>query len=239
MATERIATGLDDDFRSSVEDLPASTRSAACVSRGPVTKTCRWCLEPFVCVTPRQIARQMFCCQEHGRRHASRRRYASADGYGASLRATRCCRCGSELPSREIVQGRNSRVLCESCQLPSAKECPFCSRVHRGSSPACSQRCSRALRDRHFDQKSRTRRERIAASPESFTREEIFERDGWRCGICGEPTDRAEAHPHPAAPVIDHVVPIAAGGEHVRSNVQCAHSRCNTLKGATIPDGAA
>ena len=59
------------------------------------------------------------------------------------------------------------------------------------------------------------------------------------CGICGDPTTRTESHPHPEAPVIDHIVPIVAGGEHVRSNVQCAHSRCNTLKGAAIPDGVA
>lgn len=220
---------------------PAVNQSALGVFDAPVTKICRWCLEPFACSTPRQVARQMFCSVEHGHRHSSRRRYApdDADGYGAVLRRASCCRCGGEVADRGVTQGRNPVVVCSTCKAPAEKTCPNCGAVHRGRNPACSRRCSKALRDRHFAAKDRTRRERIAASPESFTREEIFERDGWVCGICGGPTDRAESHPHPDAPVIDHVVPIAVGGEHTRSNVQCAHSRCNTLKGATIPDGVA
>jgi 5-methylcytosine-specific restriction endonuclease McrA len=95
------------------------------------------------------------------------------------------------------------------------------------------------LRKRHFARKAAVRRHRVAESPETFTREEIFDRDNWICGICGIPTDRSVCHPEPYAPVLDHIVPISADGEHVRSNVQCAHSRCNTLKGATIPDGVA
>jgi 5-methylcytosine-specific restriction endonuclease McrA len=69
-------------------------------------------------------------------------------------------------------------------------------------------------------------------SGERINRLVIFERDGWRCQLCGKRTDRTKVHPHPDAPVLDHIVPLSVGGPHEPSNVQCAHSRCNGLKGA-------
>lgn len=65
---------------------------------------------------------------------------------------------------------------------------------------------------------------------ESFTDGEIFERDGWTCGLCDTPVDPLLSHPDPLSASLDHVVPIAKGGGHVRANVQCAHLRCNLSK---------
>ena len=59
----------------------------------------------------------------------------------------------------------------------------------------------------------------------------IFERDHWECQLCGGSTDRAKAVPHPQAPVLDHVLPLARGGTHEPANVQCAHFVCNSVKG--------
>jgi hypothetical protein len=61
-----------------------------------------------------------------------------------------------------------------------------------------------------------------------FTKEEIFERDNWMCGICEGPvrkdlTDRN----HPEHPTVDHIRPQAQGGEHTRANVRLAHRFCN------------
>jgi 5-methylcytosine-specific restriction endonuclease McrA len=53
----------------------------------------------------------------------------------------------------------------------------------------------------------------------------VFERDEGVCGICGGAVDPADWH-------MDHVVPIARGGPHVYANVQVAHPRCNSSKGA-------
>jgi 5-methylcytosine-specific restriction endonuclease McrA len=36
----------------------------------------------------------------------------------------------------------------------------------------------------------------------------------------------------PLAATIDHIVPLAAGGDDTKANVQLAHRRCNTRKGA-------
>jgi len=41
---------------------------------------------------------------------------------------------------------------------------------------------------------------------------------------------RGAVVPHPLAPTIDHVVPLAAGGLHEPANVQLAHFLCNARK---------
>jgi 5-methylcytosine-specific restriction endonuclease McrA len=67
---------------------------------------------------------------------------------------------------------------------------------------------------------------------EPYVRGEIFERDGWSCGICGEPVDRALVSPNPGAATIDHVVPLSAGGPDTPENVRLAHFGCNAAFGA-------
>jgi len=66
----------------------------------------------------------------------------------------------------------------------------------------------------------------------------IHERDGWVCQLCRKKVRRRAKVPHPLAPVIDHILPLAQGGDDVPSNVQCAHFLCNSLKGdRTGPTG--
>jgi hypothetical protein len=65
---------------------------------------------------------------------------------------------------------------------------------------------------------------------EQFTDREVFERDGWRCGLCGGAVNPALRHPDPLSASLDHRTPIAKGGGHTRANVQCAHLRCNLSK---------
>ena len=59
---------------------------------------------------------------------------------------------------------------------------------------------------------------------------ELFIRDGWICGICGESVDPLMRFPSMEAASLDHVVPFSCGGEHTWSNVQCSHRRCNEAK---------
>lgn len=63
---------------------------------------------------------------------------------------------------------------------------------------------------------------------------EIFERDGWRCGLCGEGIDPAAAYPDPLSASLDHVVPLSLGGHHIPDNVQAAHLSCNVRKGNRV-----
>lgn len=61
---------------------------------------------------------------------------------------------------------------------------------------------------------------------------EVFNRDEWRCGLCGGRINSELKHPHPLSASVDHVVPISRGGADIYSNVQAAHLICNLHKGA-------
>lgn len=69
------------------------------------------------------------------------------------------------------------------------------------------------------------------AEVERFEHSEVFERDGWICQLCGDPTDWTTHFPDPLSPSLDHIVPLSRGGEHSRANTQCAHLACNIRKG--------
>ncbi|MFZ4150511.1 HNH endonuclease [Streptomyces pseudogriseolus] len=58
----------------------------------------------------------------------------------------------------------------------------------------------------------------------------IYQRDDWTCHICGDPVDRDAVVPDLAAPVLDHVVPLARRGKHSEDNLKTAHFYCNSVK---------
>lgn len=68
------------------------------------------------------------------------------------------------------------------------------------------------------------------ATVERFIPAEVFERDGWLCGLCHGPIDPTLAYPDPMSVSLDHVLPLSRGGEHSRSNTQASHLTCNLRK---------
>lgn len=62
---------------------------------------------------------------------------------------------------------------------------------------------------------------------EAVDRSVVWERDGGVCGICGELADKATWQ-------LDHITPLARGGEHSYANSQVSHSFCNASKGAKV-----
>jgi len=97
--------------------------------------------------------------------------------------------------------------------------------------------CSLECRKRHAwsinSGSHRNRARRRGAKFEHIDPIAVFRRDGWRCQLCGlklKPRDRGTTKPE--APELDHIVPLAAGGDHTWSNVQCACRACNAAKGA-------
>lgn len=50
------------------------------------------------------------------------------------------------------------------------------------------------------------------------------------CGICGKPIDYNLKWPHLDCFVVDHIIPVAAGGTDTIDNKQAAHNRCNLRK---------
>lgn len=105
--------------------------------------------------------------------------------------------------------------------------CPMCAAWFVTDNPRdqnCSPRCGRrAAKDR-----------RRALERDAFVapvnRRSVYERDRWVCQLCREPVARGKAVPHPKAPTIDHIVPLARGGTHEPANVQLAHYLCNSIK---------
>ena len=65
-----------------------------------------------------------------------------------------------------------------------------------------------------------------------FEAEDIFDRDGWVCALCGKRVDDGLGGADRLGPTIDHIIPLSAGGRHHPLNVQLAHRLCNMRKGA-------
>ena len=76
-----------------------------------------------------------------------------------------------------------------------------------------------------YERNARRRAQQQAAKVERIYRQVVYERDEGHCGICYRKVDPHDFH-------LDHVVPLARGGEHSYDNIQLAHPRCNIRKGA-------
>lgn len=56
------------------------------------------------------------------------------------------------------------------------------------------------------------------------------------CAICGRPVDFDRKFPDPWSATLDHIIPIAKGGDPADiSNLQLAHLQCNRMKAARSP----
>lgn len=131
-------------------------------------------------------------------------------------------------------------------QLCAERPCAFCGvpfKPIRYTARTCSDRCAVRIWHRaHPDRESQyvqSRRARILGNGtrEVVNPERVFQRDGWRCGICRQPTPReliGSRSPH--RPTLDHVVPLSRGGSHTYANVQCACARCNFVKGSRLQE---
>jgi hypothetical protein len=94
--------------------------------------------------------------------------------------------------------------------------------------------CSDACMHRSLSRVSKAiRRRRMRGVVERVDPIAVFERDGWKCHLCGVKTDkRARGRPLMRAPELDHIVALALGGDHTYRNTACACRRCNMAKGA-------
>ena len=98
----------------------------------------------------------------------------------------------------------------------------------RSSARHCSERSAKRVKQQ------RRRARQLGALCQSFSNLDVFERDGWRCGICGDSVDRDVPWPDVVSSSLDHIVPLLHGGSHTYDNVQLAHLGCNIRKGARL-----
>lgn len=114
-------------------------------------------------------------------------------------------------------------------------ECATCSQLFtsRSTRHTCSTKCAEAAR---LEGRREGKQKRRAIKRDAFVARvsprKVFERDGWRCHLCGKKINRTAKAPHPKSATIDHVIPLAAGGTHEPLNCRSAHFICNSTKGA-------
>lgn len=145
-----------------------------------------------------------FCSDECNATY-TRAKYEAANDNGRDRSPRPCSVCGNVF---EPTYGDKRRKFC---------------------SPACNKRSDEAKASR-LAAKMRRR----AAKVEAVNPIKVFDRDQWRCRLCGVRTPkRLRGTYEDRAPELDHIIPISMGGEHSYRNVQCACRKCNHAKGAT------
>lgn len=81
------------------------------------------------------------------------------------------------------------------------------------------------------DKARRQRALKRGATVEMVHAGKVFDRDGWRCQLCGCKTPKAKRGTYDNdAPELDHIMPLSKGGEHSYLNTQCACRKCNIAK---------
>ncbi len=120
--------------------------------------------------------------------------------------------------------------------------CPVCDKrvLRQARYKTCSRECGNLLQWAPR-KKWGSKRERVLAkcarrrmrmrnnegAIERIDPDEIYKRDGGRCGICG-------GHVEPEDVSIDHITPLSLGGEHTESNVRLTHLLCNVRRGNRV-----
>ena len=144
-----------------------------------------------------------------------------------------CATCEKSFRLKHLRRKR--RFCSRACMNAEATIiCPECGDMTRRRLGArFCRRCARRSKNRASTIQRRARLRGVERSRvDPFV---IFERDGWRCYLCGTEAPRhLRGQRHPWAPVVDHVIPLKAGGAHMPSNLRTAHRRCNGQKGAWV-----
>ena len=140
---------------------------------------------------------------------------------GAPSHLCDSCRVRAEARRREYLRAYNADYLPRYQADPENRE----------AQAARERRWREQNRDRYRATQRRIELNRRARKHANFVEEVdpaiVLSDHAGLCGICGSPVDPADFH-------VDHIVPLAKGGEHSYANTQAAHPACNLRKGARI-----
>lgn len=129
---------------------------------------------------------------------------------------------------------RLERLEAEKLAKIKTVECAECGRkFETKNAKCCSKECSKKRLNRNKDKRIYKN-----GKPDlSITLTKLIKRDKNICHICGEKCNDEDFYYKDTFfiagedyPSIDHIVPIAKGGEHKWENIKLAHRRCNNKK---------
>jgi 5-methylcytosine-specific restriction endonuclease McrA len=233
------------------------TRSANATAR--LTRTCEGCRVSFVMRRPSGKARRgeanegkfcsRVCAHEARRKWATRREQRKATKARHRARARElsglnqpvdCKGCGTGFVRQQLGQLYCS-ASCRATALTTKPE-RACSMCGVAFTPVygdkrrtfCSPKCLKKAGRISGGKSDRKRARRAGVRFQPVQRAKVFDRDGWRCQVCGASTPkRLKGKTHPRSPELDHRIPLAMGGEHTYENCQLACRKCNREKGGT------
>jgi hypothetical protein len=146
------------------------------------------------------------------------------DGTGRQISCSK--QCGR---AHQAIASQKVEKQCRMCGIDFSTPKVTSHKVY--CSMFCNERARRKKRHLYLNNAAKIRDQRIRENGfEKIDPLEVFRRDGWVCGICNKPIDRAASYPHPLSASVDHIKPVSKGGSHTLANVRCAHLSCNMKK---------
>lgn len=216
--------------------------------RKGVASICRHCNIDFI-ARPSTKNKGWYCSRKCGALHRS---VGSKNEADRNRPYPKCDRCQILLNRRDAKYCKECRVMVNREQAAvsyykrypiNPKPCRMCGVMFtpvvgvsaRRTVGFCSTKC-RKINNKKYHKNGKSARKAKLKMVEScrYSRDAIFERDGWQCHLCGKPVDRRAVVPDPMAPTIDHVIPLALSGPDTPRNVRCAHFLCNSNKGDSL-----
>ena len=172
-----------------------------------------------------------------------------AIGTSTPVHIKNCAVCGKY----EVTKGNCISSLCKGCRRTIENR-----NRHRGRSIIASntlneikcQQCMKNIYVFYGDKKrmchdcivsnaraskqcAKYRRKSKAKQGDRYNPFDVFNRDKWKCYICGIKTHKQDVNSDSYAQ-IDHVIPLSKGGTDILSNVKCCCRKCNMKKSDSL-----
>lgn len=175
-----------------------------------------------------------------------------ASNLKCSIGYIECRNCGCfeiRKYNRSLTRGN----LCEKCRshelyknwhsdnIDKTRYCKWCGDKYQMeyNESFCSDKC-RGNQKRKYDKRigaTRTHAQRAkkygGVAKYNIKAIKVFERDNWKCKICGCKVQKENIYNDNAAE-LDHIVPLSIGGHHTYSNIQTSCRKCNLKKSNTF-----